>query len=323
MDLETVSFSKYLRRYGVELEVNSTDGICKRSTEGPPTGIDYVASIVSEVLADSVEVMRWGHTNHNSNWVVKSDASCGIEICSSVSKGKLGLDDICRVVDALAADPIVDADQRCSFHVHVEVADLSPEEIARILGWWFKCEWVFFMSVPSCRKRNRYCQFLGQSDVVEHNTVFTPTQLIQKVSVYKYFSINTFHLAKNRKPTVEFRIAENEACMDSEFVTNWVMLLVHFVEQAKSRPLLPYKQGDQWTSFLWLEPREVFEFLGFLGPVDEGMAAVRSWMLRRMVSNGFGDLPGIWSSEVVGVAMGKVVELAGELKIDIEPFFPA
>lgn len=323
MDQETISFSKYLRRYGVELEVNATDGICKRFIEGPPTGIDYVAWLVSESQSVPVEITKWGHTNHNNNWVVKSDASCGIEICSPVSKGKLGLERICKVVDVLAGDPIVEADERCSFHVHVEVADLNMDEVARILGWWLKCEWVFFMSVPFWRKRNRYCQFIGQSDVVEHNTELTPAQLIQKLSIYKYFSVNTFHLAKGRKPTIEFRIAENEACMDSEFVANWVMLLVHFVETARHRQLTPYCHGDKWSSFLWLEPRDVFEFLGLLGPVDKDMDNVRSWLLRRMAENAFSDLPGLWCRDVVEVAKTNAMELADELKIDVHHLYIA
>jgi hypothetical protein len=319
--LQPCSFRDYYRRFGAEIEINALDGRSRPPGEKLPDGIFYISQMLASKLQSRVEVAKWHHTHHNTGWVVKPDSSCGMEVCSPVSKGTKGLDNICRVVEYLHDDPLVVADERCSFHVHVEVNDLSSDELASVLAYWVKCETVFLDSTPPLRKRNRYCQQLGISDIFEHDSTFTPNQLIAKLSTYKYFSLNTYHFYKGRRPTIEFRIAENQACRSPHYVRNWIRLIIHFVECAKKTPFPgPYQEGNPWSSYLWLEPKDVFTFLGFRpgqSKLSPEMAQTRDWLLVRLLLNITPTgLPGVWSDEVRSAAHEQVIELANELQIN-------
>jgi hypothetical protein len=315
-----IDFRKYYRRYGVEIEVNAMDGRARPPGENQPEGIHYVGLMVNKVLDCPVQINKWHHTHHNNAWVVKPDSSCGMEICSPVSKGTHGLNDIMRVIEAVRDDINVEVDERCSLHLHVEVADLSVDELAAVLAYWIKCEYCFLNSVPPRRKRNRYCQQLGITDLFEHNSNFTPNQLINKLSNYKYFSLNTYHYNKGRRPTIEFRIMEEGACSDPVLTANWIRLIIHFVEMAKEWPLPgKYEECNPWSSYLWLDPKDVFKVLGFLpsqSTLSPDMEETRTWFLRRLLDNTMNTgLPGIWEDEPLSLPYQEIRSLADELRI--------
>ena len=62
-----------------------------------------------------MRIVKWGYeeTNNNSSWVLKPDASCGMEICSPICKGNHGLKRLCRLVDAINDDSKIESDARC------------------------------------------------------------------------------------------------------------------------------------------------------------------------------------------------------------------
>jgi len=314
-----LSFSECYRRYGVEIELNASDGRSRPPGENLPEGIYYVANVVCQALKVPVEVNKWHHTHHNHIWVVKPDSSCGLEVCSPVSKGMFGLRNICTAVDALGGDTEITADHRCSLHVHVEIADLTQEELGSVLAYWVKCEPVFMDSVPASRKRNRYCQFLGVSELFEHDSEYTPHQLVNRLSGYKYYTINTYHYNKGKRATIEFRITENAVCRDSHLLKNWVRLVLHFVEMARQQPFpAKFQEDDPWSSYLWLDPRDVFHLLGFLPgqyELSPEMEETRTWFLNRLLDNATKTgLPGVWTEEARAVAFQQIVALAQELK---------
>ena len=328
-NIQHLSFNRYFRRFGAEIEINSMDGRNKPSHDGElPNGSQYIGNVIASLVPavtsnaefmpkGQVELSKWGHTHHNNIWVVKPDSSCGMEVCSPVLKGTHGINEICTVVDGFAMDSYISADERCSLHLHIEVADLTTEQLAAVLAWWIKCEWVFYHSVPQQRKRNRYCQFIGLTDMFQHNSNCTASQLISKLSNYKYLSINTYHYAKGKRHTIEFRVAENLACMDSTFVRNWIMLLVHFVETAKDKDMPgPYEKDNPWSSWLWLDSIDVFKFLGFY-PGEQylsvEMEVVRNWFLSRLLENINSTLPGIWAECIVEKSRNEAIELSQKL----------
>ena len=175
MDLNNLSFNSS-RRFGVEIELNSSDN--RDFQEFPlasgelPEGIYDIANMITNHLGEKTLVKGWHSTHHNDGWVLKPDRSCGIEVCSPVSKGWEGIKSICNVVDLFEKTPQILADGRCSLHVHVDVSDCATEEVAKILYWWIKCESVFLDSVPFSRKKNRYCQCIGMTDLFEHDAQF-------------------------------------------------------------------------------------------------------------------------------------------------------
>ena len=283
----------YLRRFGAEIEINAFDMRNRPAghSEGRlPEGIHQVALTLGRKVNGGVRVHKWSYDHNNTEWVVKPDSSCGMEVCTPVLKGWLGVRELCSGIMALSEDPRVSADDRCSFHVHVDMSDLSEREVATVLTWWVKCEAVFMDSVPFSRKLNQYCQLLSQSEIFQsvEDELYSHDTLIRRLGHCKYYSVNTYHYNSNRRKTVEFRIMDSECCLDPWMAKNWVRLLIHFVEMALRRGSPnEYSPGDPWTGYCWLDPREVFELLGFGGnfALSEGLREVRDWFVERLYMN--------------------------------------
>lgn len=319
---EYLSFDS-LRRFGVEIEINSFD-MRNRPLgyeDGKlPEGIHYIGNLVRKITNERVLIHKWGNDHHNDCWIVKPDGSCGMEVCTPVMKGWRGLLQTCRVIDGMARDGKVTADARCSLHVHVDVADLSEERLAGVIAWWIKSEAVFMDSVPARRKKNQYCQFLGQTDIFDdiEEGLFAPDVLLKKVGHCKYYSVNTFHYQNKKRKTIEFRIMDNDCCLDSWATKNWVRLILHFVEQAVKRgPPATYEFGNKWSGYNWLDPIDVFDFLG-LAPdqykLSPGLEQVRSWFLSRLLTHGRNTgLNGVMSDMGRKIAISQVDELISQI----------
>ena len=330
MDDKTLS-CKYNRNFGIELEVLAFDKRdfqkrpLNRESGELPFGIYNVGHMVSEATGMGVSVNKWHYTSGNKEWVIKPDASCGIEICSPVLKGNYGIEQVCKVVESLKNGKCL-ADDKCGMHVHVEVADEQPDVLAKIIAYWIKCESVFLDAMPASRKSNRYCQQIGVQDIVEHNTPIRADSLVHllgsKGSVLcKYFTLNTYHMVKEGRKTIEFRIADYKACICPLYVKHWIRLLVHFVEQAvKARIPKGYTSGDPWSSFLWLDPIDVFKFMGFFDDLSKGLEQTRNWFLARLLSNiedSYSDT-GVWSLEARSVARKQVHEMISMFGLSTE-----
>jgi len=296
--LPTLSFSSN-RRFGIEIELNAFD---KKSRPDPGkrvAGIEAIAREVGKFCEQGVEIREWEHTQKNDKWVVKPDSSCGLEVVTPPLKGWRGLLQTCRVVDGLARNPEIEADHRCSVHVHIEVADLTDEQRASVIAHWIKCEPVFMDSVPPERKRNRYCQFTGLSTKFQHNTVLSPKEWTDEVGDVKYYSLNCNQMRKalqqgnNDRRTIEVRIGEAGISKDAYALKNWVRLLIHFIEMCKVRPIPhEYEEGKPplTNSLLWLDPEDVFTLLGFNNnpqqyDLSNGLTQTRNWFLARLLKN--------------------------------------
>lgn len=281
------------RRFGIELELNSFDGKNRPDPGQKPQGIEHIGMVVARNSSEGVEIREWEHTQGNDVWVIKPDSSCGMEVCTPIYKGWQGLKKVIDVVDAFGKDNKIKVDDRCSVHVHVEVADLNPDQLGSVIAHWFKCEPVFMDSVPPHRKMNRYCQYMSFNNLVQVETKITAQDLIKKVGTVKYYSLNTNQMMRNNRRTVEFRIIEGGGCKDPYLIKNWIRLLIQFIEMAKNRPYPgEYKEGDQWSSFCLLDPEDVFKLMGF-DPADhelsEGLKQTRNWFMARLQKNMTGE----------------------------------
>lgn len=318
---------QFLRRFGIELEVNTLTGIIKRPDSDLreiPVGADYVANLVHKSTRERVELQGWDHIHNNKCWIVKPDMSCGIEINSPILKGWTGLEKILKVIDTLR-DAGINADRRCSLHVHVNIADLEPVQLASVIAHYIKCEHVLFDAIPPYRKNNRYCQLLGLTDLFYHDFPMEPMEIIHCVSGVKYYSLNAYHFIRGggfsddnqRKKTLEFRIAEGLACIDSLLAKNWIRFFLHFVEMTKNRPLpRQYRSGDPWSSLLWLNPSEVFSLLKFdQDEITPGIRQIRDWFTLRIAENGYNTgLGGIWSNQGRSVARKEIEDFIEKFK---------
>jgi len=302
-----ISFTS-TRRFGVELELNSFDGENRPPKGDQPKGIGEIAQIVAKAApADGCEIRAWEHTHNNSCWVAKPDSSCGLELCSPPKKGWKGLKDILTVVKALHANDKIRSDNRCSLHVHVEVADLDEEQVAAIVAWWVKCEPVIMDAMPMSRKRNRYCQLIGMNNTFQHDAEYSHTDLINRVGDVKYYSMNTNQYSRGGRRTLEFRTIEGSGCQDAYLVKQWCRFIIHFVEMSAKlrRPQHyhePKNEEDRynitpWTGLVWLDPQDVLTFLGFNNipaaipghrktteyTLSKGMEQTRNWFVARMM----------------------------------------
>jgi hypothetical protein len=310
------------RRFGVETEYNSFDrrdfkvNRLPRDGSERPMGIERIGQIVLQTLNVPVTINRHHLTHNNNAWILKPDSSCGIEVCSPVSKGTYGLRRICKVIEALGADPKIIIDDRCGLHVHLEVTDCNDFELRSILGYWIKCESVFLDGMPRNRKRNRYCQQLGLSPNFSHETVPELDVLIRAMGMMKYYSMNTHHMLGGSRKTIEVRIAEGRGCIDPYFVKNWVRLLIHFVETCKKRRIVePYSPDNAFSGLAWLDPEEVFDLLGFNEQLSPGMVQVRNWFLARLKANIDSDLSGVWSGKARSISKAHITRLCDKFGI--------
>lgn len=316
MENEYLSLN-YFRRFGIEAEINAFDLRSRPlgfeyDKELLPDGIFQVANLIQKVVKSRTVVQKWGNDHNNQAWIVKPDGSCGLEICSPVCKGWNDLKIICKVVQSLQASDKITADERCSLHVHVDVSDLSTQQAANILTWWVKCEPVFMDSVPDRRKKNRYCQCIGQTDLLANieEGLLAPNVLISKLGHCKYYTINSFHYNAKNRNTLEFRIMENTASKNPWLIKNWVKLLIHFVERAAAIAPKNYVAGDPWTGYCWMDPHDVFKFLGFDQSLSPGLEQVRGWFLGRLIKNQDSDLPGVFGKKARIFARKQIEELA-------------
>jgi hypothetical protein len=321
MDNLPLAFN-YDRRFGVEIEVNALDGrdfVAYPLHSGElPKGIEYIASLLQENLGKSVSINKWHYTHNNDVWVLKPDSSCGIEICSPVSKRWAGLKEICKVIELLKNNPTIKADSHCSLHVHVEVADLHSNVLNRVLAYWMKCEPVFLDAVPDNRKLNRYCQCIGETDMFSLKD--NMENICQKLGNQKYLTINTYHMCKGKRKTIEFRIIGNEGCKNPYLVKNWVRLLIHFVEMASSQQMpAPFEKGNRWSSFCWLDLEDVFELLKFDGKFElsKGLEQTRNWFLASIRENCLSKHEGIWSPRGRDNTLKQVDKLISNLGLDV------
>jgi hypothetical protein len=323
MDAPRLLFD-YNRRFGVELEYNAFDGLSRPvDDKQPPEGIRYFGNLVSKVTGEFSEIRRWGYTHWSNEssgyWVIKPDGSCGLEVCSPVVKGAAGINSICNLVEEFAKDSKIKADKRCSLHIHVETRE-PWNQIANVVNCWIKCEQIFMDAMPRTRRDNRYCQSIGLWDWLKTDTVISDQGLINLMGNQKYLTFNTYHLANGRRPTVEFRIADSEACKNPYYVKNWIKLIIHFFECAKNIPRREYCPGDIWSNFVWIDPIDLFNLLGFndTNSLSEGLLQVRNWFLARLYTYAGGLEYGCQSKVGRRVAMRQIKDLVYKFGINVE-----
>jgi len=257
-------------RFGAEIELNSLD--FRDFVKNPlrngerPAGMDHVAGIVSR-LGFSCEIQDWQYNHNPSCWSCKPDNSCGLELCSPVldegTKSQLF-----QVMDAISNDDSILVDERCAFHVHLELSSMDfNDSCASILAWWIKCEHVFVDFASPLRKNNFYCKPIGLTDVFSSDEKVSSDIIFRKLSA-KHFSANAFHLFNRRRPTLEFRVAEGTK--NSFFADMWIRVLLRFAEVASNRGMP--------SDYLWISPEEVLKFMNLDGDLE-------SWFVSRLLSN--------------------------------------
>jgi hypothetical protein len=271
----TATYRNTSRRIGVEMEYNAMDGENRSRGENDlPVGIYDFANIIKNTILKCVDVTKWQYTNNNYRWAVKPDSSCGVEVCSPPRVANLAIEDISKVVESLTSSGIVKSDFRCSFHVHVEIADLTESQIVLLIKKWVAAELFFFMLTNPTRWLNQYCMPVGFFCEFDTQQTYFYSNILHKFSETKYYSVNLYHFGKGKKKTIEFRIMGNEACLSGEDAENWCKLLTCFVDRASKFA------GVTRTTFEYDSFTDVIDFLSLDTYFED--ASVIQWMIEKL-----------------------------------------
>lgn len=152
-------FATFDRRFGVELEFTGS---------GARRG-EAAAALVAAGLQAEVEGWQWVHSATSPVWKVTTDSSAGLEVVSPVLSGQQGYDDLAAACRALSAAGFR-VSRRCGMHVHLEVIDLTADQLAEVYGTWVALqEQINPMVAPS--RRDPWAQYLSTPTADEQRRV--------------------------------------------------------------------------------------------------------------------------------------------------------
>lgn len=218
----------YKRNFGCEFEFS--------------TEFDDFKKIASKAITEVYGKNRlraqrtWYKSSNNFiQWHLKIDNTTLSELCTPVSNYSM-LKKIRSVLTKIGKNKNVKITKNDSFHVHMDVRDISKENI---LILWLKYEKLICALFPSHRRnRNSYCERSVNHHLKTSRQVSEYFKDALEKTLDHHSAISFYFYKKNNKNkrrkcrnTVEFRLGEGTT--DSSFIRNWVVLLLHFLECCK------------------------------------------------------------------------------------------
>jgi hypothetical protein len=187
-------------------------------------------------------VERYGHAVPR-NWKIVEDGSVidrtatsfrglGGELVSPPLTGEEGLEEVRKALRAMVAAGAT-VNKTCGLHVHVDAADLTGADVARIFVNYRSHESVINQFMPRSRVDNGYARpvsamydFPGFLTRVQNPSAMHAVA----ASFERYSTVNFASYA--RHGTVEFR--QHSGSVNASKVTNWIQFVLHFVANAKA-----------------------------------------------------------------------------------------
>ncbi len=265
-----------MRRFGIELEFLESN-----------LDRNILADIVKQALQREhsdhrVEVRGWEHTRNNDKiWVMKTDSTCGYEVCTPPLRGPNELKLFGKIVEALNNDDRSQFNERCGFHIHVDISDFSQPQFYTLLKYWIRIETAVMNSHPGHRRAN-------DSHCISVNKLIHEFQAGQTYTGDQLFrALRTQRAALNvqsyeRHKTIEWRMGD--MTLDSEDAKNRIRFFVWFVDLTKIMP--------DPSTLNWYSPKEAMRFLGLLNDThvvskefSPAITSMRNWFLRRLAAN--------------------------------------
>ena len=243
----------HFRKFGIELETASPNE-------------KVLMDAVKLVKASGVNIQLTGYTHdHTPYWKVLKDASLSggycREIVSPAFTNERGYAEVNTVASTLVTMG-VKVNNSCGFHCHLDVSDLTPKQIARIVKFYQVYETEIDKLHQSSRRGNaRYTGTLNQDryanfDPERINTMNDLTSLFYD----RYVKVNV--QAYLRHGTIEFR--QHGATIDPVKIVNWIKFCTRIVEYAKSdnaidasKPLFEALNLSEAEKLYWSHRKEV------------------------------------------------------------------
>lgn len=230
----------------------------------------------------------------NAHWHVKLDHSCGDiegdygwELASFKGSGIKDIMLMSSVAKSIK-EAGVNVNNRCALHVHTEIADFSPAQLAVMCAIWIKIEPFICHIVPANRAESKYCKFFRHekwvADTIEGKQKISPEFIWSKVKPTKNDnnnrrkSMNICNFVFTERKTTEFRFPESTV---SDYdVRNWIKFFISFVETCRTAEMPSNLNTCTFLDFL--------NCCGFYGRnpfllLSSGMRETKIWLLNRAI----------------------------------------
>jgi len=172
-----------------------------------------------------------GYTHRvTSDWKAVHDGSCGNEAVSPILSGTEGFAQVSAVMRALTAAG-GRVDRRCGMHVHIDMAGLTGEQIARFVALYVHHQADIDNLMPPSRVGNYYARTIAESELVTITDAFrtagtTPSNWSQD---RRYKTLNV--MAFPKYGTMEVR--QHQGTLNPQKARAWVLFLLAMVEVAR------------------------------------------------------------------------------------------
>eukprot|EP00978_Attheya_sp_CCMP212_P017667 scaffold47334_cov43-Attheya_sp.AAC.1 len=180
----------------------------------------------------------------NSVWKLVSDRSIEasdhlpssrtFELVSPILSGEAGLTECAQMVKALTDISAIQVNKSMGFHVHINVKDLTMEELVQACHTFVQYERVMDTFMPPSRRTgstesNNYFQSHQTICLESLEACRTLDQLCDVMNPNKgrYYKLNLQNLKTGRQPTLEFR--QHPTTSDADLVLSWVRLCMSLV----------------------------------------------------------------------------------------------
>jgi hypothetical protein len=231
-------------KFGIELELSTSADVSRG---------DVANLIASKAFVTAIDLSGYAQAvfdSHTDKWRLASDGSitCSIsnpncntlELVSPILRGGAGLQEVDRVMNALAKIPSIKINKSMGFHVHVNVQGLTLSNLKSVCQNFVKYELAMDRFMPKSRRENDYCRSnrsvfggLATPNKIIHDMIdacSTKDQLGNLMSPEKYYKLNMKPLVSGRQPTIEFR--QHSGTSNREKVKSWIRFCVAFVHNS-------------------------------------------------------------------------------------------
>ncbi len=217
----------HFRKFGIELETASASE-------------KVLTDAINLLTATGVNIQNTGYTHsHTPYWKVLTDGSLSGGYCREIVSPAFATEDGYNEVYKVASNLTtmgVKVNNTCGFHCHLDVSDLTPKQIARIVKFYQVYETEIDKLHQASRRGN--ASYTGTLNNTRYNN-FDPERInsmndLTHIFYDRYVKVNV--QAYLRHGTIEFR--QHGATIDPVKIINWVKFCTRIVEYAKSeRPI--------------------------------------------------------------------------------------
>lgn len=265
------------RNIGVELEMT------EERTNGHELSAESIGRAIRQGVADVGGRGDWindrdvgYYHSSGSTWDVKTDSSCGWEVASRILQLDVDghnreLKAVCDRLDRL--HPLIT--RSCGHHLHVDVSDLSWQEVQKLCWLWARYEPFFNELVEDSRRENDYCEPFCRAfwasepshywaQIARSLSANTRDSFFSGSGSYPRGALNMQNWWRHGR--IEIRL--HHGTVDYEEIRGWAMLmlsLVSRVKQSRLPEIKPHAPGPRETG---ISTRYIWKALGLLPQRD-------------------------------------------------------